>query len=325
MMRLEKLARLAMLVLAASLLASCGIEPSAKGTFDRTFTINGPTRLDLSTGSGDVHVTVGATGEVRVHGEIQANHWGAEGGQKRIEQVQSNPPIQQEGNLIRVGSVGQNLHNVSIDYTIEVPAETEVHCNTGSGDVVVEGVKGPANFISGSGNVEASSIAGDIQTKTNSGDVKLDNVHGQVQVGTGSGNIEIQSAKGEIRLGTGSGDIKISHPGDNVVATAGSGNIEVEGATADLRFHTGSGDIVVDGNPGATNYWDLQASSGNVTLHVPSAASFRLFAHTGSGDINANIPVVMEGTAAKHELRARIGDGKARVEIGTSSGTIDLH
>jgi hypothetical protein len=32
----------------------------------------------------------------------------------------------------------------------------------------------------------------------------------------------------------------------------------------------------------------------------------------------------MEGTAAKHELRARIGDGKARAEIQTSSGDISL-
>lgn len=325
MMRLEKFARWATLVLGVSLLASCGSEPSAKGSFDRSFTVNGPTRLDLSAGSGDVHVTAGDSGRVRIHGEIEASRWGLEDREKRIEQVKSNPPVAQEGNLIRVGGVGPGLRNVSIDYTIEVPAETEVHCNTGSGDVIVEGVKGPANFSSGSGNITANSIAGDVQTKTASGDVKFDNVQGQVQVSTGSGNIEIQTAKGEIRLGTGSGDIKIAHPGDNVVATAGSGNIEVEGATADLRFHTGSGDVTVDGNPGATNYWDLQASSGNVTLHVPSSASFRLYAHTGSGDINANIPVVMEGTAAKHELRARIGDGKARVEIGTSSGTIDLH
>jgi DUF4097 and DUF4098 domain-containing protein YvlB len=62
-----------------------------------------------------------------------------------------------------------------------------------------------------------------------------------------------------------------------------------------------------------------------VTLNVPSDASFRLYAHTTSGDIDAAIPIVMEGTAGKHELRARIGDGKARVEIQTSSGGISLH
>jgi len=85
-----------------------------------------------------------------------------------------------------------------------------------------------------------------------------------------------------------------------------------------------SGNVVVDGNPGTSNYWDFHTGSGNVTLHVPSASSFRFYAHTGSGSINAEIPIVMEGTAGKHELRARIGDGKARVEVETSSGNIAI-
>jgi DUF4097 and DUF4098 domain-containing protein YvlB len=325
MMRLEKLAVMATIVLACALLGGCVSEPGSKGTFDHSYSVNGPVRLDLANGSGDVHVTTGAAGEVHIHGEIEASHWGIEDGRKRVEEVKSDPPISQEGNLIRVSSPKQNAHNVSIDYTIEVPAETEVHCTTGSGDVEVEGVKGPADFYSGSGDITARSIASDVQAKSGSGDIKFDNVQGQVQVSTASGDIEIHSAKGEIRLDTSSGDIEISQPGQGVVANTGSGGVEVNGATSDLRLHTGSGDITVGGNPGVANYWDLHAGSGDVTLHVPSSASFRLFARTGSGDLDAQIPIVMEGTAAKHELRARIGDGKARVEIETSSGSIQLH
>jgi Putative adhesin len=325
MSRHTKLAALSTAILTATLLLGCGSEPGSKGAFDRTFSVNGPLRLDMTTGSGDVQVRVGTSGEVRVYGEIHANGWGLEDQEKRINSVKSNPPIVQNGNLIQISGARPGMHNVSIDYTIEVPLETEIHCTTGSGDVQIEGTKGPANFQSGSGNVSATGIAGDIIARAGSGDIKFRDVQGQVQVNTGSGDIQIEKAKGEIRLGTGSGDIEISQPGDNVIANTGSGKIDVHGATADLRFHSSSGDITVDGNPGSTNYWDLHASSGNVSLRVPSAASFRLYAHTGSGDINADIPVVMEGTAAKHELRARIGDGKARVEIETSSGTIELH
>jgi DUF4097 and DUF4098 domain-containing protein YvlB len=325
MMRLEKIAATTIVLLTCSLLSGCISEPSVKGTFDRSFTVNGPVSLDMTAGSGDVHVTAGAAGEVRIHGEIEASHWGLEDGRKRVDEVKSNPPVSQEGNLIRVSSSKQNSHNVSIDYTIEVPAETEVHCVSGSGDVEVVGINGPVDFSSGSGDLTAKSIASDIQTKTGSGDIDFEDVKGQVQVSTGSGDIKIHSAKGGIRLNTSSGDIEISQPGQGVVANTGSGGVEVNGATSDLRLHTGSGDITVDGNPGAANYWDLHASSGDVKLHVPSSASFRLFAHTGSGDLDAQIPIVMEGTVAKHELRARVGDGKARVEIETSSGSIELH
>lgn len=312
-------------MLAAALLAGCTDDGGVEGTFDRTLKVDGPAQLDVTTGSGDVRITQGSGGEVRVHGEIHAHGWSAEASREKLKEIESNPPISQENNLIRVGGVGRRANDVSIDYTIEAPANTELHSVAGSGDVVVSGIQGPANFTAGSGNVTVSSIGNDVQALAGSGDVKISDVQGQAQVTTGSGDIEVRSAKGTVRVHAGSGNIQIAQPNDNLVADTGSGNVTVESAHADLRVHTGSGEITVDGNPGASNYWDLRASSGDVSLHVPSSASFRLYARTGSGDIDAQIPIVMEGTAAKHELRARIGDGKARVEVETSSGKITLH
>jgi DUF4097 and DUF4098 domain-containing protein YvlB len=312
-------------LLAAALLASCIDEPGVEGAFDRTLKVEGPLQLEVTTGSGDVRIAQGSAGEVRIHGEIHAHGWSAETSQQRLKEIESNPPVSQENNLIRVGGVGRRADNVSIDYTVEVPANTELHSVSGSGDVDVRGLQGPANFTSGSGNISASEIGNDVQALAGSGDVKISDVQGQVQVTSASGDIEVRSPKGEVRVHTGSGNIQVVQPNDNVVAETGSGDVSVDSAHADLRIHTGSGEITVDGNPGASNYWDLRASSGDVTLRVPSTASFRLYAHTSSGDIDAEIPIVMEGTAAKHELRARIGDGKARVEVQTSSGKITLH
>jgi DUF4097 and DUF4098 domain-containing protein YvlB len=109
------------------------------------------------------------------------------------------------------------------------------------------------------------------------------------------------------------------------VANTGSGGVSVVGALEDLRLRTGSGDIAVAGDPQAGTYWDFRTSSGNVGMQVSPKASFRFYAKTNSGEINAAIPVIMEGTAGKHALRARIGDGKGRVEVETSSGNVALH
>lgn len=315
---------LAAALLVATWLGGCIDEPGAVGEFDRTFTVNGPVHLEVSNGSGDVRVSAASGHEVRIHGELHIHEWGSSGKEKLLEDVKANPPVSQDGNFIKVGQLQRSITRSSIDYTIEVPAESEIRCNSGSGDVEVAGIRGPATFSSASGDITARSIAGDVQIKTGNGDMKLEEIQGQIQITTGSGDVEIHSVKGPVRIGTGSGDVEITHPGDNIVADTGSGDVEVSDAASDLRLHTASGDIKVDGNPGATNYWDLHASSGDVTLNVPQSASFRLYAHTGSGDINPKIPVVMEGTVGNHELRARIGDGKARVEIQTSSGTIEL-
>lgn len=320
----QKLTFAAGVIACAAMMTGCMGGPGIRGTFDRTLNVNGPVQLELTTGSGDVRITSGPAGQVQVHGVIHARGWSDEDARHKLDQVESNPPISQDNNLIRIGGTGSRMDNVSIDYTITAPANTELHSRSGSGDLDVNGIQGPANFTAGSGDVIASGIGGDVHAVAGSGDVKIFGVQGQTQVTTGSGNIAIHDAKGAVRLHAGSGDVEVEHPGDRVVAQTGSGNITVNGATADLRVRSGSGTVSIGGNPGGMNYWDIHASSGDVTLRIPSDASFELHAHTGSGDIETKIPIVMEGTAGKHELRARIGDGKARVEIETSSGNITL-
>jgi len=315
---------LAAAILALAGLACCVDEPGTSGTFERNLTVNGPVHLELNCGAGDVRISASSGNEVHIRGTAYIHDWSSSGRDRILENLKSNPPITQEGNLIKIGQLGGSFRRSSIDYTIELPADSEIRSASGSGDVEVTGIKGPAIFTSGSGDVTARNIANDVQIRTGSGDLKLEQINGQIQVTTGSGDVVIHSVKGVVRIGTGSGDIEISHPGDNVVADTGSGKVEVSDAAADLRLHTGSGEIKVSGNPGSTNFWDIRASSGDVSLDVPQSASFRLYAHTGSGDINPKIPVVMEGTVGKHELRARIGDGKARVEVETSSGDIEL-
>lgn len=315
----------ASVIAAAALAGGCMAGPGIRGTFERTFNVNGPVQLEVATGSGDVRIAPGPAGEVRVHGVIHARGWSDDDARRKLQEIQSNPPISQDNNLIRVGGVRFGMGDASIDYTITVPANTELRSRAGSGDVDVSGIQGPANFVAGSGDITASGIGNDVQAVAGSGNVKISGVQGQTQIATGSGDIAVRDAKGAVRAHTGSGEIQVSEPNDTVDAGTGSGDVTIDGAHADLRVRTGSGTVAINGNPGASNYWDIHASSGDVKLRIPTGASFRLYAHSGSGDIDTQVPIVMEGTAGKHELRARIGDGKARVEIETSSGSITLH
>lgn len=324
MMRTLKNPWFAAVIIAVGGLAGCVTHSAATGTFERSFNVSGPVRLELSNGSGDARVTAGPPGEVRIHAEFRVNPWPWENAQSRLREVQSNPPVAQEGNLIRVGGSVLQTSSFSVDYTILVPPDTQIHGVTGSGGMDIKGIEGPANFTTGSGKISAADLAGDVQALAGSGDIRLSNIAGQVQLTVGSGDVDLNAVRGEIRAQSGSGEIQIEQPKDTVIATTGSGNIRVTDASPDLRLRTASGNIAIDGNPGASNYWDFHAASGSVTLQVPPAASFRLYARSSSGEIDAAIPIVMEGTAGKHELRARIGDGKARVEIETSSGNIAL-
>lgn len=309
----------------AACLAGCGPESGVSGTADQTFTVSGPVRLEVVNGSGDSRVIAGPPGEVRIHAQFRVFAWPWEDAQRKLQEIEANPPFSQSNNLIRVGSPGWDWNDFVADYTVTVPADAEVRAVAGSGNIDVNGIHGPANFVVGSGNIAASGISDDIHATVGSGRVRLADVQGRVQVLAGSGDVDVDSAKGEVRVRSGSGNIQIERPSDSVVGDTGSGNLRITGAAADIRLHTGSGDITVDGSPGAASYWDLRASSGDVRLRVPSDASLRFYARTGSGDIDLGIPGATEEHGEKHEVRARVGDGKARVEVQTSSGDISLH
>jgi DUF4097 and DUF4098 domain-containing protein YvlB len=325
---------LSLAVLVAGGLAGCIVDRAGRReagksgpgvAADRKFVVTGPVRIELSNSSGDSRVIAGPSGEVQIHAEFHAKSRLFHDSERRLNEMAENPPISQESNFIRIGGMNEHSSSVAASYTITVPPDTEIHSMSGSGNVQVNGIKGPGNFIGGSGTITASNIAGDVQATVGSGDIRLSEIRGQVQVTAGSGDIQLAEIHGDVRAQTGSGEIKITKPAGSVEANTGSGNISLGGISADLRVQTSSGEVMVDGNPQSNTYWEMHTSSGTVTLRVRPDSNFRLYARTSSGDIDTQIPITMEGTTGKHELRARIGDGKARVEIETSSGKILLH
>jgi len=320
------LAILALLIAGcAGVLPGCVSHMGPPGTVDRTFRVSGPVRLEVTNGSGDTRISGGQPGEVHIHAEFRVKSWSEHGAKERTVRLEANPPFSQDGNVIRVGGSGLHTPGLVIHYTISTPLDTQVYAAAGSGDIDVSGLAGPVIASTGSGNISVANIAGGVQATSGSGTIQLASTQGQVQATSGAGNMSLASTHGEVRLQTGSGAIQISAPAGDIVVSSGSGNVTVAGATSDLRLRTGSGSIQVAGDPEPSTYWDFRASSGNISLHVSPKASLRFYARTNSGDIDAAIPVVMEGTAGKHALRARIGDGKARVEVETSSGNVSLH
>lgn len=310
-------------VLATSI-AGCHRSSTETGTFERNLTVIGPVHLELTNGSGSARISPGAAGEVRIHAEFRVQVWPWENPRQRIEEVIQHPPVEQQGNLIRIGGNLVRRSNMTVNYTIVVPAETEVRGSTGSGDLEVRGIRGPANLTAGSGEIRAEDIGQDVQAVAGSGGIHLGSIHGDIQATAGSGDLELSAIQGEIRAQTGSGDIRVAQAGGAVTAGAGSGDITITGASGDLRARTGSGDVSVDGNPAPKSYWEIHTGSGDVALHVPPSAGFRLYARSSSGSIETAVPIIIEEKTSKHELRARVGDGQARVDVETSSGGIAL-
>ena len=297
--------------------------PSVSGSFDRSFDISGPIRLELSNVAGDISITGSADGKVHLHGDVRVSGFGFGSPQERLNSILASPPVELKGDTLRVGKDMSRLHSVSITYNVEVPRETEVTSTSVSGSQTVRNLRGPVQAESVSGSVRSQDIDREVRLSSTSGTVEAENCGDDVRATSISGSVTVSKAKGDVLAHSVSGDVQVSAPGGRVDADSSSGAIEVRGANADVQAHDAAGTLTVQGNPSGNSYWDLRTVSGSVHILVPANANFRFSANAVSGEIRAQIPIMIE-EQGKHSLRAHMGNGGGSVEIHTVSGDIEV-
>ncbi|HUI43041.1 MAG TPA: DUF4097 family beta strand repeat-containing protein [Terriglobia bacterium] len=278
-------------VAVAAAMAQAAPRSDVRGTFERTFQVNGPVSLEIKNGAGDITVRSGSSGSVEIRAKIYVGtrDWGESLADSRVHEIEAHPPLEQSGNTIRIEPI--ELHgrgqNISIDYEIMAPVDSRLHSTTGSGDVIVEGIGGPVEAQTGSGDVKMSGVHGDVSAHTGSGDTKLS---------------AIEAARVDIETG--------------------SGDVVLHDLHCALEARTGSGDISAQGEP--TGEWRLHTGSGGVTLRLPNGKGFDLHAHAGSGEIRTGLPITIEGTLSHGELRGKVAGGGIPVDVQTGSGDIRI-
>jgi len=301
--------------------AGCATGPAVHGSFDRDYNVTGPLRIELSNAAGDVNITGSADGKVHVHGDVRASGMGFDNPQKRLDDTLANPPVEQRGDTIRIGKDFSHMRNITVAYTIQVPHDTEVSTSVASGAQTIRNVRGPVKLQAASGTIRVENIDRDAQLSTASGSVSATNIGTDVRVSSASGSVNVSTVKGDVQVSALSGAIQVAQPGGRVDADTASGDVEIRGASNDVKAHAASGRVFVQGNPGASAFWELKTVSGGVQFSVPSSANFHLTAEAVSGEIRADIPIVIE-EQSKHALRAHMGNGGGRVEVHTVSGEI---
>jgi hypothetical protein len=308
-------------------LAVLPLRAASTGHFERTLQVSGSVDLDVISGSVNITVRTGGSASVSVSAKIHGSNSWLLGGdvEDRIRRIEKNPPVEQQGNTIRIGRFEDRdlARNISIDYELTVPAQTHVSSHTGSGDQSISGVQLPLTAKTGSGNVTVDNLGGDAQIGSGSGDLKINGVKGSLRASTGSGNIRAEGVAGEMSASAGSGDVEMHQTAaGNIKVDTGSGNVRLFGVNGGLKATTGSGDIEVEGQ--ATHDWHLGAGSGNVTLRLPAQASFDLDAQTNSGSLHLKRPVSTQGTISKNHIQGKVGNGGVIVNVRTGSGDIAL-
>ncbi|GAA1979807.1 DUF4097 family beta strand repeat-containing protein [Amycolatopsis minnesotensis] len=212
----------------------------------------------IDNGSGSVKIRTGADAKSSVRQEFNY-HWGDKPGNS----------FRVEGDTLVLADCGSDC---SVDYDVVVPKGTVVTGKNGSGDVKIQGAAS-ADVTSGSGQVTVLGVEGPATVSTSSGDIEVHDIGGEVRARAQSGHVRGDGLRAKIDAEAQSGDVdlKVTSPQD-IRAHTGSGHVRltVPQDTYRVEGDSGSGerDISVGQSASGTHLLDIDTGSGDVTVQA---------------------------------------------------------
>jgi len=221
---------------------------------------------------------------------------------------------------------------------------------TTSGRVSVSDIKGDASLQSANGDVEAIRTERRLDARLTNGSLKIVEPKGDVSASSTNGSILIEAPSGRVVAVSINGDVKVFGGAGRVEVRSISSDVVVEGARgsvrastvsgtirlnnidgADVDVNTVSGDVIFRGSLQRNGSYIFGSHSGDVTLTLPANSSFTISLSTFSGDIDTAFPLTITpgpqgnmGRRLGRRIEATHGDGGARIEVKSFSGTITL-
>jgi DUF4097 and DUF4098 domain-containing protein YvlB len=273
----------------------------------KSFAVSGRPNVRVETNDGSVRVTSTDAKQVEFHVEYQGYELGKN---LRVDARQDGDKVELVARVTGHWGINFNWGHNSRRLHIEVHMPRE-------GDLQVE---------TGDGAVETSTLNGTVNVHTGDGAVKANSLSGTIDLHTSDGSITVDMLKGDIRLRTGDGSIEARDLDGKVEADSGDGHIRLAGRFEALNVKTGDGSVDTKVLPGSkmAASWTLRTGDGSVDLTLPSDFQADINATTGDGHISLGIPVTVEGTFSKSEIRGKMNGGGQTLTIHTGDGSIRL-
>jgi DUF4097 and DUF4098 domain-containing protein YvlB len=278
-----------LLIMAGALLCSATPAKAAAQRIEKHFAVkNRPVVVIHNVANGRIEVKSSKNPEVVVVGIQNSNKVGLE-----MEQVGDR--IDVTSNILDTSAQPLELET---NLQLTVPEETELQLTTETGLIYVE------------------QVMGDMSLESVAGDVHLKEVSGYIIVRTTGGSLVCTQCAGKLDFKSVSGGAQILQP-----------------ALTNVSLFTMSGNILFDGDFIRTGLYSMKSGKGLVEVRFSSNDSFDLKAQTNMGTVDNQASAYLKPDAHglkhipskfTHALFGSVGQGLAKVELSSYSGTIRI-
>ena len=224
--------------------------------------------------------------------------------------------VEKEGNTLRIkteypdeGKIWRKRSlNVSVKYSLVIPAKASVKIDSVTGNVDLEKIGGAVkvNIVTGGIVVKKADKGVDCETVT--GKINLQNITGDAFMETVTGRITASQIKGSIKANVVTGRIELREVSEASV---------VDGNTV-------TGTVIYDGKINHDGRYTLNTHSGRIEMTLPADSGFDLEAETFSGRIESDFDIKVSGKISKKRISGVVNKGGPLVKLSTFSGNVYL-
>lgn len=310
--------------------------------------------LQVQNPRGDVTITASPDAQIHVRAH-QVVHSSSDSDTRKVFDAVA-PRLINSGSNAVLSVEGRN--NARVDLTVQVPATVTASVNAGHGDVTVEGLKTSADVTSSHGDVKFDSVGGNVHARVDHGDISAHTITGDVSVDGHADDVTLSGIKGNVVLNgeffgdthleeigsavrfhssrtdldlpklhgdltMDSSDLNISQPVGPVRIVTRSKDIDLSQLAGDAHIENNNGDVSITsvaplGNIQVTN------RTGDISVTVPTNASFSVSASNGDGDLNTEFPMSVNNNGDRKSVEGQVGSGGPRLELNTGHGDLQL-
>ena len=206
-----------------------------QGESTKSFTVSKGGKLYVNVNPGDIKISTWDKNEVvvKVRGVEESEL-------KNVSMTLSN-------NTVTVKYNPEWGWSDDVEFMFNIPVQFNVEAKTSGGDVKI-----------------SSSITGEVEISSMGGDVSVQNVNGKATLSTQGGDVNTGNISGSLSLKTMGGDVKVGNvSGDYAKVTTMGGEITIGKVSSGINAVTYGGDIKIDGIGGDA---DIETMGGDISL-----------------------------------------------------------
>lgn len=259
---------------------------------DTVIRVDRGTRLQLENHRGEVVVESWDRDAVQVRGDLS--------GRQQLE-------VSRAGSVLRVRPRARNGGPGDADLGVRVPAWMDVGVRGNQLDVTVRGT------------------AAEVSVETVGGDVAVDGGAGLVSIRTIQGEVMLRNARGRIEAMSVNEEVSVTDVEGDVYVETTNGDVTMRGIRSNsTQASTVNGDVVYEGVIRDDGRYAFSTHNGDIRLSIPTNANATVSVSTFHGEFESDFPVRLTGTSRDRQFDFTLGSGRARIELESFNGEIQL-